>query len=52
MKIQSLIASIAVTAVLTLLPPSSRSIEMIEKLAVSITLVEYAKTLLDKQNQS
>lgn len=53
MKIHSLIANIAVTAVLTLLPPSSGSIQhMVEKAALSITVVEYAAKLLDKEDQS
>jgi len=51
MKMHSLVANIAVTAVLTLLSPSSGSSHnMVENTAVSITLVEYATKLLDKKD--
>jgi hypothetical protein len=51
MKIQSLMANIALTAMLTFLPLSSGSIQMLEKLAISITLVDFATKLLDKEDQ-
>jgi hypothetical protein len=51
MKTQSLRANIALIAMLTLLPLSSGSIQMLEKLAISITLVDFATKLLDKENQ-
>jgi len=51
MKIKSLIANVGVTAVLTLVLPSSGSIQdMVQNAAVSITLVEYATKLLDKND--
>ncbi|MEG4424934.1 MULTISPECIES: hypothetical protein [unclassified Microcoleus] len=51
MKIKSLIANVGVTAVLTLVPPSSGSIlHMVEKAALSITVVEYVTKLLDKND--
>jgi len=51
MKTQSLMANIALIGMLTLLPLSSGSIQMLEKLAISITLVDFATKLLDKENQ-
>jgi len=51
MKIKSLIANVGVTAVLTLVFPSSGSIQdIVQNAAVSITLVEYATKLLDKND--
>jgi hypothetical protein len=51
MKIKSLIANVSVTAVLTLVLPSSGSIQdIVQNAAVSITLVEYATKLLDKND--
>jgi hypothetical protein len=51
MKIKSLIANVGVTAVLTLVLPSSGSIQdMVQNAAVSITLAEYATKLLDKND--
>jgi hypothetical protein len=53
MKISSLIANIAVTAMLTVLSPKAGSIQyMVENAALSITLVEYATKLLDKEDRS
>jgi hypothetical protein len=46
-----LISTITLTAALNFLPASLSSIQL-EKAALSITLVEYAKKLLDKEDQS
>ena len=51
MKTQPLMANIALIAMLTLLPLSSGSIQILEKLAISITLVDFATKLLDKEDQ-
>jgi hypothetical protein len=52
-KIQCLTVNIALTAVLTLLPGSSSSIRhIVENAVMSISLVELATKLLNKEDQS
>jgi hypothetical protein len=50
-KTQSLMANIALIAMLTLLPLPSGSMQILEKLAISITLVDFATKFLDKEDQ-
>ena len=52
MKIESLIAIMAVTTVLILSSSSGRIKDMAESAAVSITLVEYAAKFLNKKDRS
>jgi hypothetical protein len=52
-KFQWLVANIALTAVLTLLPPSLGSIrDIVENALISINLVEWTTKFVDNKNQS